>query len=98
MDEKDTNDLSLSDLSRNQIDILARAINNIVSTLSDFVDRVISDFTEAISPFVEQEVALRWAATYYPRLYHCAKYSKRLRIQSKNITRIVKLYRKEKKH
>ena len=53
MDEKDTNDLSLSDLSRNQIDILARAINNIVSTLSDFVDRVISDFTEAISPFVD---------------------------------------------
>lgn len=78
-----------SELSQDQIDALDESINSIVSELSDFV----FPFVESLA---ETEAALTWSAVYYPRLYHCAKYSKRLRIQVKNIARIVKLYKKEK--
>lgn len=94
------NDFRFSYLSQDQIDALAESINSIVSALSDFVNHAMSILKESFFPFLEslaeQKAALAWAAVYHPRLYHCAKYSKRLRIQVKNITRIVKLYREEK--
>lgn len=94
------NDFHFSVLSQDQIDALAESIKSIVSALSDFVNHAMSILKESFFPFLEslteQEAALTWAAVYHPRLYHCAKYSKRLRIQVKNITRIVKLYRKQK--
>lgn len=100
MDEKDTNELCLPGLSQNQIDALCEAISNFISALSDAVNKLFNiirqAFETSLMSIAEQEAALTWAAVYYPRLYHCAKYSKRLRIQVKNITRIVKLYRKQK--
>lgn len=94
------NDFHFSELSQDQIDALAESIKSIVSALFDFVNHAMSVLKESFFPFLEslteQEAALTWAAVYHPRLYHCAKYSKRLRIQVKNITRIVKLYRKQK--
>lgn len=94
------NDFHFSELSQDQIDALAESINSIVSALSDFVNYAMSISKESFFPFLEslteQGAALTWAAVYHPRLYHCAKYSKRLRIQVKNINRIVRLYRKQK--
>lgn len=93
------NDFRFSYLSQDQIDAFAESINSIASALSDFVNHAMSILKESFFPFLEslaeQKAALAWAAVYHPRLYHCAKYSKRLRIQVKNITRIVKLYREE---
>ena len=93
------NDFHFSELSQDQIDALAESINSIVSALSDFVNHAMSILKESFFPFLESlaetEAALSWAKIYRPRIYHCAKYSKRLRIQLKNITRIVKLYRKD---
>lgn len=100
MDEKDTNELCLPGLSQNQIDALCEAISNFISALSDAVNKLFNiirqAFETSLMSIAEQEAALTWAAVYHPRLFHCAKYSKRLRIQVKNITRIVKLYRKQK--
>ena len=94
------NDFHFSEISQDQIDALAESINSIVSALSDIVNYAMSILKESFFPFLESlaetEAALTWAAVYHPRLCHCAKYSKRLRIQVKNITRIVKLYRKQK--
>lgn len=94
------NDFHFSELSQDQINALAESIKSIVSALSDFVNHAMSILKKSFFPFLEslteQEAALTWAAVYHPRLYHCAKYSKCLRIRVKNITRIVKLYRKQK--
>lgn len=94
------NGFRFPDLSQDQIDELAESINSIVSALSDIVNYAMSISKESFFPFLEllteTGAALTWAAVYHPRLYHCAKYSKRLRIQVKNTTRIVKLYRKQK--
>ena len=94
------NDFHFSEISQDQIDALAESIKSIASALSDYVNHAMSIWKESFFPFLEslteQKAALIWAAVYHPRLYHCAKYSKRLRIQVKNITRIVKLYRKQK--
>ena len=94
------NDFHFSELSQDQIDALAESINSIVSALSDFVNHAMSILKESFFPFLESlaetKAALAWAKIYRPRLYHCSQYSKRLRIQVKNINRIVRLYRKQK--
>lgn len=94
------NDFRFSDLSQDQIDLIYEAFNNLISAMSDVASKMINTVRKIWEPFLnslaETEAALTWAAVYHPRLYHCAKYSKRLRIQEKNITRIVKLYRKQK--
>lgn len=94
------NNFRFSDPSQDEIDALHKALNDFVSALQDVV-KVMLDIVRRIwepllNSLAEHEAALTWAAVYHPRLYHCAKYSKRLRIQEKNITRIVKLYRKQK--
>lgn len=85
--------------SRDEMDALYKAFNNLISVLSDIV-KIAIDLIKPIEPLLisvaECEAALTWATVYHPRLCHCAKYSKRLRIQVKNITRIVKLYRNRK--
>ena len=91
------NDFRFSDPSQDQIAPICEAVKNLISALSGVVSKTIDTIRQIWEPFLaEQEAALTWAAVYHPRLYHCAKYSKRLRIQVKNITRIVKLYRKQK--
>ena len=94
------NDFRFSDPSQDQIAPICEAVKNLISALSDVVSKMIDAVRQIweslLNSLAEQEAALTWAAVYHPRLYHCAKYSKRLRIQVKNITRIVKLYRKQK--
>ena len=94
------NDFRFSDPSQDQIAPICEAVKNMISALSDVVseiaDTVAQRWRSLLNSLAEQEAALTWAAVYHPRLYHCAKYSKRLRIQVKNITRIVKLYKKQK--
>jgi len=93
------NDFRFHMPSQDQMDALYKAFNDFVPALSDIV-KIAIDLIKPIKPLlisvVECEAALTWSAVYHPRLCHCAKYSKRLRIQSKNITRIVKLYRNRK--
>lgn len=83
--------------SQDLIDSICEAVDSFISALSDVVSEMIDTVRQIwellLNSLDEQEAALTWAAVYHPRLYHCAKYSKRLRIQVKNITRIVKLYR-----
>ena len=94
------NDFRFSAPSQDQIDSICEAVKNFISALSDVVSKVIDTVRQIWEPLLnslaEQEAALTWAEVYHPRLYHCAKYSKRLRIRVKNITRIVKLYRSQK--
>lgn len=90
-----------SDLSQDQIDSIYEAVKNLISALSVVVSEIADTVRQMmreplLNSLAEQEAALTWAAVYHPRLYHCAKYSKRLRIRLKNITRIVKLYRSQK--
>lgn len=89
----------ISEIPQDKVDALAESINSIASALSDFVNHAMSfleeSFFSLLESLAETEAALAWAAVYHPRLYHCVKYSKRLRIRLKNITRIVKLYRKQ---
>lgn len=94
------NDFRFSAPSQYQIDSICEAFKNFISALSVVISEIADTVRQTWEPFLnslaEQEAALTWAAVYHPRLCHCAKYSKRLRIQSKNITRIVKLYRSQK--
>lgn len=94
------NDFRFSDPSQDQIAPICEAVKNLISALSDVVSKMIDTVRQIWEPLLnslaEQEAALTWASVYHPRLYHCAKYSKRLRIRLKNITRIVKLYRSQK--
>jgi hypothetical protein len=94
------NGFCFPDLSQNQIDSICEAVKNLISALSDVVSEMIDTVRQILESLLnslaEQEAALTWAAVYHPRLCHCAKYSKRLRIQVKNINRIVRLYRKQK--
>jgi len=91
------NDFHFSAPSQDQIDSICEAFKNLISVLSDVVSKMNDTVRRILNSLAEQEAALTWAEVYHPRLYHCAKYSKRLRIQVKNITRIVKLYRIQKK-
>ena len=94
------NGFRFSDLLQDQIDSICEAVDSFISALSDVVSEMIDIVRQMwellLDSLSEHEAALTWAAVYHPRLYHCAKYSKRLRIQVKNITRIDKLYRKQK--
>lgn len=94
------NDFRFSAPSQDQIAPICEVVKNYISALSDVVseiaDTIVQRWGLLLNSLAEQEAALTWAAVYHPRLCHCAKYSKRLRIQVKNITRIVKLYRKQK--
>ena len=66
---------------QDHIDAFVTVLYDIVS---DMLDIFIQTFESLLKLLDEQEASLKWAAVYYPRLYHCAKYSKRLRIKVKN--------------
>ena len=83
------NGFRFPDLFRDQIDELYEAISNFISALSNIINEMFNIIRPVfenplLKSLAEQEAALTWAAVYHPRLYHCAKYSKRLRIQVKN--------------
>lgn len=94
------NGFRFPDLSQDQIDSICEAVKNFISALSDVISEMIDTVRQIWKPLLnsltETEAALAWAEIYRPRLYHCSQYSKRLRIQVKNINRIVRLYRKQK--